>query len=542
MNQDAEHTLPGVAALVEDAYKQPELMLTVLFHPDAGRIGQWARVPRKTSTTTWVLGRHYPRFEGGDGAGGPLADGHISREAVHFSYSRQTLRLRRPAGSSRCRVARGELRDTLELSADELQRGVPIMLSHNTVLLLKLALPPPQEPVVASSVAPLLGRSSAMADLRQRVLQAAPSSLDVLIRGETGSGKELVARALHNASARAGAALVSVNMSAIPVELASAALFGSARGAFTGADKARPGYFQQANGGSLFLDEIGDTPALIQAQLLRALQQREIQPVGGKIATVDVRVISATDLQLDGAASTFKGALRHRLGACEILVPPLREHPEDIGELLLHFLREAATQAHCVDKLPGETADELQIAAWANVFFRFARYDWPGNVRQLRNYAQQVILNMQGLPALTDLMVKSMEGTSPSASCDLRRSQARDTGGVQPVAGAGSAADAAQGPSRVRMRDVPQSRFDQCMRDSGYEIQRVAQQLGVSRASVYRRIQASASYRLATEIGDVELRAVLRRNNGSLEAAARELRVSLASLRKSASARGLTEQ
>ena len=275
----------------------------------------------------------------------------------------------------------------------------------------------------------------------------------------------------------------------------------------------------------MFLDEIGDTPEAVQAQLLRALEQREIQPVGGKITAVDVRVISATDVQLDAPGNTFRAALRHRLGACEIVVPALREHPEDMGELLLHFLREAASETDRQDMLPGQTTDQLLIAAWANIFFRFARYDWPGNVRQLRNYAQQIILDMQRLPALSDAMLRAMSGTSPDPSAarvDTRLGFGQQTDTA-------STNDDRHPPQR--MRDIPDVRFADAMRDCDYEIQRVAQALGVSRASVYRRIQASASYRLATDMGDVEVRDALSRNNGSVAQAAAELRVSSSSLR-----------
>ena len=186
--------------------------------------------------------------------------------------------------------------------------------------------------------------------------------------------------------------MVSVNMAAIPSELAAAALFGSSRGAFTGADRTTLGYFEQAQGGSLFLDEIGEASLEVQPLLLRALQQREIQVVGGVIRRIDVRVISATDAALDAVGCDFKAALRHRLGAFEIVLPPLREHPEDIGELLLYFLQGSAAEAQRSEVLPHAQSPERDIAAWAILFFRFVSYSWPGNVRELANFAQQIIL------------------------------------------------------------------------------------------------------------------------------------------------------
>jgi two-component system nitrogen regulation response regulator GlnG len=163
----------------------------------------------------------------------------------------------------------------------------------------------------------------------------------VLLRGETGTGKELAARALHDAGPRRRRGFLAVNMGAVPPTLAAAELFGAARGAFTGADQKRIGYFTRADGGTLFLDEIGETPAEVQILLLRALDNREIQPVGGgDPQPVDVRLIAATDADLEGAmaAVRFRSTLLHRLSGYEIFLPQLRDRREDFGRLFLHFL------------------------------------------------------------------------------------------------------------------------------------------------------------------------------------------------------------
>jgi transcriptional regulator with PAS, ATPase and Fis domain len=284
-------------------------------------------------------------------------------------------------------------------------------------------------------------------------------------------------------------------------------LFGSTRGAFTGADRATPGYFEQAQGGSLFLDEIGDASLDVQPLLLRALQQREIQAVGGAIKHVDVRVISATDAALDGEGCDFKAALRHRLGACEIVLPPLHEHPEDIGELLLHFLQRSAAETARAELLPHAQSLARDIAAWAILFFRFVSYRWPGNVRELVNFAQQIVLASEKTPILNENLQLTLLRKNTKAHSVKRL------------------------PPRRKIQDIDDDTFDQAMVSNGSEALRVALQLGVSRGAVYRRIKMSPRYRLATEFSLDELQRVLSEHGGDSMAVARQLQVSVNSLR-----------
>jgi two-component system nitrogen regulation response regulator GlnG len=347
-----------------------------------------------------------------------------------------------------------------------------------------------------------------MTELRQRIQAAAECNLDVLIRGETGSGKELVADAIHYSSARADSPLISVNMAAVPAELAAAALFGAARGAYTGADQASPGYFRQAQGGTLFLDEIGAAHTSVQPQLLRVLQEREIQAVGGKIEQVDVRVISATDAAIEEDESGFNSALRHRLAALEIAVPPLREHAEDTGELLLHFLQEASAELGLDECLPHPEMEAVRVAEWANAFCLFANYDWPGNVRQLRNLARQLLMGSQ-FGALID---ENLRATLVAGS------SAQPTGRVK--------------AARPKMRDISEGSFDEAMLKCRYEPKAVAVYLGVSRTAVYRRIESSSRYQLATQLAAELIEQTLAQQEGSVEKAAEYLQVSQAGLRR----------
>ncbi len=505
---DAERTLPSVHAAQAKRYGAEDLVLTVIFHADVARIGERATVRFTAGNTPWILGRHSPLFQAPTG-GQPRAldDRFISRQALQFTLHGRQLTITRFAAASRCRVGASELFDEVDVAWEQLRAGVTLFLGHSVVLLLRLGDGDAQRPEGAAGVTTLRGSSACMSQIRAQVARIAACDLDVLVRGETGTGKELVATAIHRASRRAGTPMVSVNMAAIPGELAAAALFGSARGAFTGAERAVPGYFVQADGGSLFLDEIGDTAPEVQPLLLRALQQREIQAVGGAIRHVDVRVISATDAVLGGGGSEFKQALRHRLGACEIVLPPLREHPEDIGELLLHFLRESAAELGREHLLPHAHTSPLEIAAWAVLFLAFVSYSWPGNVRQLENFARQVVLASEQGPVMNEhLRAAFAEGDVNFRSGSLR-------------------------VPRRRMQDIDDAAFASAMLANDFEIMRVAEFLGVSRAAVYRRIEASPTYRLASDISNDELLPLLREYAGDSAAVARRLRVSLSGLR-----------
>ncbi len=223
----------------------------------------------------------------------------------------------------------------------------------------------------------LVGVSPAMKELYRQIERAARAPLDVLVRGDTGSGKELIAREIHRQSPRAAGPFVAVNTAAIPESLVESELFGHVKGAFTGADAHRTGVFEQAHAGTLFLDEIGDMPPPAQAKILRTLQERTIQPVGGtRTISVDVRVISAThqDLPQAIAGGHFRQDLYYRLKGIELHVPPLRARREDILLLARYFLeRLAARTGGPVARLGHDAADRLLA------------HSWPGNVRELEH-------------------------------------------------------------------------------------------------------------------------------------------------------------
>jgi len=237
--------------------------------------------------------------------------------------------------------------------------------------------------VAASSFEGLVGNSAAMRRVYDVIARAAPSPTTVIITGETGTGKELVARAIHARSDRAAELFVPVNCAAIPSELLESELFGVTRGAFTGATQDRPGKFELADGGTLFLDEIGDMPLPMQAKLLRVLQERVVERLGSTaVRHVDVRLVAAThrDLPAMLEAGRFRSDLYYRIAVLPIALPPLHDRPDDIPDLARHAL----------DRFAGRAGRRVDLTAEA--LARLQAYRWPGNVRELFNVLERAVL------------------------------------------------------------------------------------------------------------------------------------------------------
>jgi two-component system nitrogen regulation response regulator GlnG len=343
----------------------------------------------------------------------------------------------------------------------------------------------------------LVGESDVVDSVRTMLGKVAMTDLPVLLLGESGTGKELVARAIHERSERSAAAMVSVNMAAIPDELAASELFGVRRGAYTGADSDRPGYFQKADAGTLFLDEIGDCAPSVQTQLLRVLQEGEVQPPGGNSEKVDVRVIAATDAELSGRE--FSSALKHRLGGFEIHMPPLRNRREDIGRLMVHML-------------PGSLLEEIAmdpvvIGQWAMLVHDFALYHWPGNVRELGNFCQQIAIASDGTGQLTvpDHVFGAIRNPAPAEQRDPEHPQGS---GAQPT----------------------DAEIKNAMLAARWEVARAARELKISRQSLYKRIARIPDLRVAADIPVAEVEAVYHECKGELREAALRLQVSRTAL------------
>lgn len=265
-----------------------------------------------------------------------------------------------------------------------------------------------EAPQPEPSAAEILGRAPAMQEVFRAIGRLSASNATVLINGPSGSGKELVARALHRHSSRARQALVALNVSAIPGELIESELFGHEKGAFTGAANRRLGCFEQADGGTLFLDEIGDMPASLQTRLLRVLAEGEFHRVGGHVPVrVDVRIIAATHQNLEQrvAERTFREDLYHRLNVIRIHVPSLAERREDIPLLARHFLDRATAE---LQDAPKRFAD--------STLRHLAALPWPGNVRQLENACRWLAVMAPGDEVLVADLPPELRGASPQSA------------------------------------------------------------------------------------------------------------------------------
>jgi two-component system response regulator AtoC len=300
----------------------------------------------------------------------------------------------------------------------------------------------------------LFGNSDSMREVRNLIERVSDTDVTVLIRGESGTGKELVARALHERSLRGDKPFVKVNCAALPTELLESELFGFERGAFTGAIQHKPGKFEFANHGTMFLDEIGDMSFPLQAKLLQVLQDGEFSRLGGKSdVRVDVRVITATnqDLETAVAEGRFREDLYFRLNVVTITLPPLRERREEIPALSEHFLRKHAAQ---YNKTVTPVSAELSKL--------FMRYDWPGNVRQLENLIKRMVVLGSEAPIIAELqqpapsvLVRPHAPPAvprPEAASPPHRAPAR--GGDGPHDAATAPATAAAGGGAVSLKDI----------------------------------------------------------------------------------------
>jgi formate hydrogenlyase transcriptional activator len=259
----------------------------------------------------------------------------------------------------------------------------------------------------------VIGKSPALESVLEQVERVAPTDSTVLIHGETGTGKELIARAVHNISLRCGRPFVKLNCAAIPLDLLESELFGHEKGAFTGAIAQKIGRFEMANKGTLFLDEVGDIPAALQPKLLRVLQEQEFERLGGTHThQVDVRLVAATnrDLMKMVNRGEFRIDLYYRLNVFPITVPPLRERCEDIPALVAHFVdiysRRMGKQ---IDEIPGETLSAL------------SSYQWPGNIRELQNIIERaVILSNDGVLPNPLPKAEAQDAIMPPTATTLR--------------------------------------------------------------------------------------------------------------------------
>lgn len=495
---DADNTLTSPLAGSTNA-GPPILALTVLWHPDLQRVGEQYLEPDTRGVIE--VSRFLPLFAhpGADGLG--LGHGGVSRQPLRIARGADGGLVVTPPDSRMVVEVNGVgIHTPVALDASELERGVVLGLGRAILLCVHWTDRLPR----ANPVPGLVGVSSAAIQARELIRTVAATELPVLLLGETGTGKEVAARAIHALGRRAGAPLVAVNMAVLNEGLAAAELFGTARGAYTGAQSARAGLFAEADGATLFLDEIGNTPASVQPMLLRVLDSGQYRVVGGDTdRRSTARVIAATDQDLSGR--DFNQALLRRLERFVITLPPLRARREDIGVLLVHTLTQAGA-AH------GLALPYAFVSACAN-------YDWPGNVRQLAHVLGRALLLAQaGQEPVFEALVNTRGATRQAPS----------------------AAAAASAPQKRRsLGEFDEDDVLAALHNNGWQIQGAAGELGISRPSMYKLIEAHPAIRRPEQIGLEELKGRLEEAGGDVERCAALLLTPAEALRRQLRGLGL---
>jgi two-component system nitrogen regulation response regulator NtrX len=330
----------------------------------------------------------------------------------------------------------------------------------------------------------IVGSSRGIRAVIERLEKVAPTQARVLITGDNGTGKELVARAIHALSPRAAGPFVEVNCAAIPAELIESELFGHVKGSFTGAFADRAGKFELADGGTLFLDEVGDMSLSAQAKVLRALQEGVISRVGsGKALAVDVRVIAATNKQIEQEIreGRFREDLLYRLNVVPIEVPPLRERRGDIPQLVAHFVAELTRRS-------GLPPKELEPAALQ----RLTAYDWPGNIRELKNAVERLLILAAG-PSITEADVQRLVGTGDGGG-GAGGGLARATGGA---GGSTGTADWQRAGTFEEFKQAAERAFLLTkLQEHDWNVSETARTLQMPRSNLYKKIER---YGLARE-------------------------------------------
>ncbi len=328
----------------------------------------------------------------------------------------------------------------------------------------------------------LIGVCPAMQEVYKGIGRVAPYDVNVLIRGESGTGKELVARAIYQHSRRSGHTFLAINCAAIPGALLESELFGHEKGAFTGADRQHVGKFEQCNGGTLFLDEIGDMPLPLQSKILRVLQEKQFQRVGGRqTLTTDVRVLAATHRNLEEAVrrETFRGDLYYRLNGFAIELPPLRERGEDLPLLVQHLLRRFGAEL-------GRDVNGVSPEAMALL----KRYHWPGNVRELQNALRQALLLCTGGLVLPEHLPRAIrERPGPPAGPAAPADSPPGRGGWDVFGRGGRTRHRPELYARA-LEQMERGLLSCVLRHTGGHQTRAAELLGITRGSLRHKLRA----------------------------------------------------
>jgi two-component system nitrogen regulation response regulator GlnG len=515
---------------------RPLLGLTIAWHPDINRIGE--QFIGSTEAETLELSRFTPAFCAVNGDPLPIGYGGISRDPLRIVRDEHDgITIYPPNSRMVVEINGTEIRETSYFSAEQIDLGIIVGLGRAVFVCIHwMRCLPKHNPVNG-----FLGVGSSAIFTRDLIRLAATNDNTVLLLGETGTGKEVAAQAIHNLSKHSAAKMVSVNMAALNESLAAADLFGANKGAYTGAQSSREGYFSEAQNSTLFLDEIGNTPPTVQPMLLRVLENGEYRPLGAaRDARSSARLITATDQDL--YHTNFNHALVRRLESFIIRIPPLRMRREDIGLLICHL-------AQCKDFAPVNLA--LIPPGLINDMLNF---EWPGNIRQLSNVLKRTLLSLQmGEYPLLANMVEAPKITF-TASAELRKIVTNAGKAIAPVSSAtsftsnGSAAslseannslnDSATAPienaaiERKKLRDLSEQDVVDAMHRHDWTIQYAADDLGISRPSMYKLIDANSQIRRVEQIPAEEIREQLNATNNHIEQCAARLKTPSEALRR----------
>ncbi len=483
----------GGAAYDESDARQLVLALTIVWHRDTRRIGA---VGFLAASGVSQVSRKTPPFD-------LAADAALSRDPFLVVADRGAVVEIRATGTRTAIEVDGQpLAQPREFPKQQVRSGIILLLGNEIVVCLHLI----QVPVLRGPPLGIVGGSDVMETVRGQILRVADLESSVLIRGESGTGKELVAMAIKERSARASGPFLSLSLGTIPASTAADELFGHEKGAFTGATSARPGHFVQADGGTLFIDEVGSGLLDVQKMLLRVYETGEVIPLGGsRTRKVNVRLLAATDadLEAEARAGRFLAPLFYRLSAYQILLPPLRDRREDIGPLFLHFIRISLRNVGELDKLEPR---ELPKRAWLSAadVARIAANHFPGNVRTLRNVANQLVVDNRGkrhaeiTEAVEAMLAGSFETNRPPES---------------PV----------KAEQRTKVSD---DGIRAALKASSYIVSAAAKALGIHRDTLYERARAiPGAIRNAADLSDAEILESFDRHQGRVMSMAAELRV-----------------
>jgi len=529
-------TLQHIPARMKVQTQQQQLTLTIGFHPDATQIGKQYR----TASKRVEISRLSPLFSfiHSPADQSPLADAYISRSPVMLykqatSKNGETWTLTKQDSSTHLASNDNQDLHTATLSEALLEDGFTFILGGRIVLIVHMSTPASGS---KQDELGLIGVSDSLNEVRSLISKVAPLKMPVLIRGESGTGKELIAQAIHSSSQRSSAKLVSMNMGAISKELVNAELFGSVKGAFTGA-VSRNGCFLEANDSTLFLDEIGEAPLEVQVALLRALETGVIQPVGSqKEIPLNVRIVASTDANLEAliGQESFRMPLLQRLSGLVIEILPLRKRREDTCCLLLHFLMVSLKETGQLNKLLHCQCDSIYYWAW--FFAQCSALDWPGNVRQLKNVVTQLSVALMSAEdvscfdwqAFVETITEQSHIAQEARDQSLRNEMlTNDSNSL-----ASNKHNSHTKDDKRKPRNISEEEVIEALETYHWQIKLAANALNISRTALYQKIDASRTLRRASDIPIKDLKAAYSKCAGNLDKMVYELKISKQALKR----------